>query len=561
MLFKFYNAHSLIKKHYSHKLCIVLFVAVFSYASFGQFIFNADAFAVQDSSSLMAHPPRQPRKESTAAFSTKTTLQVTQKGEQTNSKWAYVSKKEGIEQKRSKSNKTFATKTAIPNKATKSPSSNTKSAKSSSSKRGGIERIAKVVQGNDDTTQIDDVKMLFGVEPVIDAKYAILVDYDSGVVLYEKNADVTIHPSSMTKIMTAYLAFDKLHRGIVNLDDKFVVSKKAWRTNGSKMFVGLNEAVCVEDLLRGIMVQSGNDACVVLSEGLAGSEEVFAQEMNQMAKKLGMTETNFLNANGLAQDGHFSTVRDLAILGRSLLHDFPKYAHYHKEKEFSYNNIKQTNRNLLLGQHGVDGIKTGYTEEGGYGIVLSAQSKDGMRLVAVVNGLSNNQERNKAALNLITHGFRYYKSVSLFKANDVVVNTNIIYGDTFLLPLVTKEDVKIVVSRDIHNAQTVHYTGTMRNMHSSKVKIRDIKKSESAHEICDLSMGGNKLQVRVKYADRVVAPIIAGQVMGSVLTKIEAQDGTSEVYETPLYAGQSVGEANFLQNIVHNLERFVIGTQ
>lgn len=371
------------------------------------------------------------------------------------------------------------------------------------------------------TESNEQVYAFWGTAPKLGAKYAILLDYNSGIPLYEKNADAQMAPSSMTKMMTVYLVFKALKEGRISMDDTFTVSEKAWRTGGSKMFVALNASVPVSELLLGAIVQSGNDACVVLAEGLAGSEEAFADDMNKEAVELGMTNTHFCNATGLPHDGHFSTARDLATLGASLIRDFPEYYKMHSQRWFSYNGIRQNNRNSLLGKNGVDGIKTGRTDDGGYGVTTSAVI-NGRRLVCVVNGSSSNSERMNDSDVLLSYGFNRSNSVALFKAGEPVVSANVSYGSTLSVPLVLGDDLSVVSP---YSAQ-----GT---------------RSESINY--------SMFDVKVRYTDNVAAPIVKGQILGEVVVTV----GTREVKRAKLYAAHSVGTANFLQKLVQNVEKIL----
>ena len=219
------------------------------------------------------------------------------------------------------------------------------------------------------------------------AEEAFLVDFQTGAVLLDKNADVRMPPSSMSKMMTAYMVFERLKDGRLSLDDELPVSEKAWRKGGSKMFVEVGDQVRVEDLLRGVIVQSGNDACIVLAEGLAGSEEAFAEQMTAKGREIGLTGSNFTNATGWPDENHYVTARDLATLAERIIVDHPEYYHYYSEKEFTWNDIRQGNRNPLLYRNvGADGLKTGHTEAAGYGLTASAM-QNGRRLLLVVNGL------------------------------------------------------------------------------------------------------------------------------------------------------------------------------
>lgn len=274
------------------------------------------------------------------------------------------------------------------------------------------------------------------------SKQAIVVDFQTGAILFEKAANEKMAPSSMSKLMTVYLAFDLIKTGQLKMDQEFHVSEKAWKMEGSRMFVEPNTPVKLDDLLKGIIIQSGNDACVVLAEGVAGSEEVFADRLNTKAAELGLTSSHFVNSTGLPVEGHYMSAADLAKLATRLIKDFPEYYNYFSEKEFTYNNITQGNRNTLLDKNlGVDGLKTGHSSAGGYGIVISA-NKDGRRLISVVNGLSSMAERIQEARSLLEYGSLNYKNINLAKASEPIIKGVKIYaGSQQTIDLVTKEDV------------------------------------------------------------------------------------------------------------------------
>lgn len=293
------------------------------------------------------------------------------------------------------------------------------------------------------------------------AKYAILIDDNTDTALFEQLSDDRMTPSSMSKLMTLYVLFNKLKKGGVSLHDHFHVSEKAWRMQGSKSFMAIDSEVPVEDLIRGIIIQSGNDACIVVAEGIAGTEEAFAGEMNAMAARLGMKGSHFVNSTGWPDPEHYMTVHDLAILAHHLIHDFPEYYSYFSEKDFTYNNIHQSNRNLLLTRNiGVDGLKTGHTDDGGFGMVASA-NRDGRRLIAVVNGLANEKERADEAEKLLEYGFREFNTVNLFKAGEPVENAEVWYGKDKSVSLVAANDIAITINKLATNnlAAEVRYDG------------------------------------------------------------------------------------------------------
>jgi serine-type D-Ala-D-Ala carboxypeptidase (penicillin-binding protein 5/6) len=293
--------------------------------------------------------------------------------------------------------------------------------------------------------------------------HMILLDYDTGTVLAQRKADEKMFPSSMTKLMTLYLIFEQLKQGSLSLTDQFTVSEKAWSTQGSKMFVPLGEQILVQDLIRGIAIQSGNDACIVMAEGLAGSEEAFATRMNETAKKLGMTGTHFVNANGWPDENHYTTARDLSILAKALIQDFPDYYHYFSKKEFTYNGIRQFHRNVLLNRPGlgVDGLKTGHTDIAGYGIVLSAkQAADNRRVVLVVNGLKSEKIRAQEGEAILSWGMRNFVNQPLLASGQQVGNANVWLGDSETVPVMAGENVVLTVSKQAQTATEMTITLT-----------------------------------------------------------------------------------------------------
>ena len=281
------------------------------------------------------------------------------------------------------------------------------------------------------------------------AKQAFIVDFQTGAVLLEKNADEPIHPASMSKLMTLYLLFERLKEGRISLDDTFPVSEKAWALNeGSTMFVGIDTQIRVEDLIRGIIVQSGNDACIVVAEGLAGSEEAFAELMNERAREMGLTGSRFVNSHGLEDPNHKMTARDLATLAKRLIVDFPEYYHYFAEKEFVFNGIKQGNRNPLLYRNiGADGLKTGHLSVSGYGIAASAE-RDGRRIILVAHGMDGMQSRADEATNLIEWAFREFDNYRLVKAGDVLEEAPVWYGQAETVPLTVAGDLLVTLPRN-----------------------------------------------------------------------------------------------------------------
>ena len=328
------------------------------------------------------------------------------------------------------------------------------------------------------------------------AAHAYLVDFETGAVLLDKSSDTRMYPASMTKMMTTYLLMQRLKDGRLSLDDTLSVSEKAWRKGGSKMWVEVGKQVRVEDLIRGIVVQSGNDATIVVAEGLAGTEDAFAREMTATAKKLGMTGTQFKNASGWPDPEHYTTAHDLAVLAIAIVRDFPEMYHYFAETEFAYNGIKQQNRNPLLYKDiGADGLKTGHTEDSGYGLVGSAV-RDGRRLVVVLNGMSSTAERSQESEKLLNWGFREWNSYALFKAGETVMDAKVWLGSEGTVPLVVEEDVSLTMRRSARN----------------------------------------DLKVSVKYDEPIAAPIAAGTQIASLIVTAPG----IETLEIPLKAGADI---------------------
>jgi len=277
------------------------------------------------------------------------------------------------------------------------------------------------------------------------AKQAFLIDMNTHSVLLNKDGDIQMHPSSMSKLMTIYLLFERLKEGRVKLDSKFTVSEKAWRTQGSKTFVGIGSEMAVEDLIHGIIIQSGNDACIVVAEGISGTEDAFVQEMNATAKKIGLTKTNFVNATGLPEDAHLMSARDLATLSEHLITDFPDYYHYFSLREYTYNNITQQNRNRLLGSNiGVDGLKTGHTEAAGYGIALSAKQND-RRVILVINGLESDNDRVSEGDRLLRWAFREFENKTLLHKGATVADADVWFGQSAQVPLVAEDELVVTL--------------------------------------------------------------------------------------------------------------------
>ncbi|CAH2604317.1 D-alanyl-D-alanine carboxypeptidase [Rhodovastum atsumiense] len=282
------------------------------------------------------------------------------------------------------------------------------------------------------------------------ARWAVVLDFATGATLLDKDADASMPPSSMTKLMTIYIVYSLLKSGRLQLTQELPVSERAWRMGGSKMFVGIGTQVKVEDLIRGVIVQSGNDACIVLAEAIAGSEEQFAELMNQKGKEIGLQNSNFRNATGWPDPEHRMSVRDIAVLARRLIQDFPEYYHYDSEKAFKYNNIEQQNRNPLVQKNLADGLKTGHTDDGGYGLVASAE-RSGRRIVLVVNGLNSMRQRAEEGERLLEWAFREFENVTLFTADQPVEQVPVWLGTQPTVPLVGGRDLVVTMPRGWRN--------------------------------------------------------------------------------------------------------------
>ncbi len=340
-----------------------------------------------------------------------------------------------------------------------------------------------------------------------------MIDFETGMVLFEKNADVKMPTSSMSKVITTYLIFEALKDGKLKLDDTFSVSEKAWRKGGSKMFVEVGKRVLVEDLLRGVIIQSGNDATIVLAEGLAGTEDDFARALTKKAAELGMGNSNFTNASGWPDPAHYSTARDLAILSYALIREFPGYYKYYAEKEFTYGGIKQENRNPLLYRNmGADGIKTGHTEAGGYGLMGSG-THNGRRVILVVNGLEDEKARAQESAKLLEWGLRGFENHKLFKAGETVETANVLMGKSSDVTMVVEDDVVVTLP---------------------VIALNDLK-------------------VDIKYNAPLVAPIKKGQEIG--VAEIHVPRGA--MIKVPLLAAQDVEALGFFAKTVAKAKLFI----
>ncbi len=354
------------------------------------------------------------------------------------------------------------------------------------------------------------------------ARNAILMDYDTGEYLFEKNIAESVPPASMSKLMTVYILMSKIKDGSIKLDDTFSVSENAWRkggaaTGGSTMFLSIGDNVSVENLIKGIVIQSGNDACIVVAENVAGSEDDFVILMNKTAKKLGLKNSHFENATGLPHPDHRMSMEDLAILARHIIKEFPELYHYFSQKEFVYNNIKQGNRNpLLYTMKGADGLKTGHTEEAGFCLAASA-TKGERRLIEVMSGMSSNRERSEEAERLMSWGFREFNNFKILTKGQTVAVAKVWYG---------KEDsVNLTVADDV--LKTVH-----------------------------MSQQDN-VKATAEFDEPVKAPIKAGQEIGTIKIEIDGQSPLN----VPLIAANDISETGMLGKFWANVKYFIFGAK
>ena len=279
------------------------------------------------------------------------------------------------------------------------------------------------------------------------AKTALLIDLSTGEVLLDKNSEERTYPSSMTKIMTALMAFEKIKDGTLSMDQEFLISKKAWKMGGSKMFIEVDKKVKVSDLLLGVVVQSGNDASIAIAEGISGSEETFAIEMNNLAKRIGLTNTNFVNSSGWPNDNHYTTAKDLAKIAEYTLNEHPELYEMYAITEFTYSGIKQDNRNpLLYSFDGADGFKTGHTQAAGYGLVGSAKRGD-RRLLLVLNGLETSRSRAQESLRLMDWGFNNFQLVDFYKQGEIVIEASTWLGKQEKVKLSSQQDISVSIPK------------------------------------------------------------------------------------------------------------------
>ena len=345
--------------------------------------------------------------------------------------------------------------------------------------------------------------------PKIAATGHLLMDYHSGAILAENNAGKRLEPASLTKIMTAYTVFKELEEGNISLNDQVLVSKKAWKTPGSRMFIEVGKQVSVDDLIHGMIIASGNDACVALAEHIAGNEEAFAALMNKHVLELGMENTHFTNATGLPDPNHYTTPEDILKVTRAVIREFPQFYPLYSIKEFTYNGITQKNRNRLLWRDpSVDGVKTGHTEAAGYCLVTSAK-RENMRLLSVVMGTTSDSARAKESQTLLNFGFRFYQTHRLFDGGETLKQLRVWKGEVDNLNLGLEEDLYVTIPRGSYN----------------------------------------KLTARIHLKDSIMAPVPRGKVLGKVIIE---HDGEI-IKEVPLVALRGVREGGIIHNLVDSV--------
>lgn len=353
------------------------------------------------------------------------------------------------------------------------------------------------------------------------APHAIIMDYETGIVLYEKDARKAIAPASMTKIMTAEIVFDRIRDGSLTLDTEFIVSEDAWRrggalSGGSTMFLKPGSSVRVEDLLRGVIIQSGNDACIVLADGIAGSETAFAELMTNQARKMGLESAAFKNSTGWPHPEHKISLYDLAQLAATTIRDYPEFYSIYAERDFTWNNIMQGNRNPLLGRFvGADGLKTGHTEASGYGLVASAE-RGGQRRIMVVNGLGSKSDRRSESQRLMQAAFDNFEPLQLYSAGDTVGTIDVFMGKAESVAAVASEDVKLGIDKSVKNDIKI----TLRHRESLAAPI-----TEGAH-IADLVVeipGRDALVIKLAAANEVKRKSAIGRVMAVLFRKFERE--------------------------------------
>ena len=350
------------------------------------------------------------------------------------------------------------------------------------------------------------------------AKQAIMIDPDTGQIILEKNSDELMKPASMAKIMTIYIAFEKIKNKSISLDDKFIVSEKAWKKRGSRTFLEPGQTVSVEDLLRGVIVQSGNDAAIVLAEGISGTEDIFSDLMNSVARELKMNNTLFKNSTGWPDPQQNTSSRDLSILASNLIDKFPDLYKMFAEISFTYNGIKQGNRNPILYNNlvfGADGLKTGHTQESGYGLVASAK-RDNLRFILVLNGMTSMRQRKQESSRLLNSAFREFKKLKLYNLNETVTEAKVFLGESDNISLIVKDEINLLLN---------------------SVEQREMK-------------------VKASWKEPISAPVNKDTVLGSLTIEIP----NKTVLSYPLYAGNDIQKQGFIKRIGSTIDYIIWGS-
>ena len=350
------------------------------------------------------------------------------------------------------------------------------------------------------------------------AKQAIMIDPDTGQIILEKNADELMKPASMAKLMTIYIAFEKIKNKSISLDDKFIVSEKAWKKRGSRTFLEPGQTVSVEDLLRGVIVQSGNDAAIVLAEGISGTEDIFSDLMNSVARELKMNNTIFKNSTGWPDPQQNTSSRDLSILALNLINKFPDLYKMFAEISFTYNGIKQGNRNPILYNNlvfGADGLKTGHTQESGYGLVASAK-RNNLRFILVLNGMTSMRQRKQESSRLLNSAFREFKKLKIYNLNETVTKAKVFLGESDNISLIVKDEINLLLN---------------------SVEQREMK-------------------VKASWNEPISAPVSKDTILGALT--IEIPNKTMLSY--PLYAGSDIQKQGFIKRIGSTIDYIIWGS-
>ena len=350
------------------------------------------------------------------------------------------------------------------------------------------------------------------------AKQAIMIDPDTGQIILEKNADELMKPASMAKLMTIYIAFEKIKNKSISLDDKFIVSEKAWKKRGSRTFLEPGQTVSVEDLLRGVIVQSGNDAAIVLAEGISGTEDIFSDLMNSVARELKMDNTIFKNSTGWPDPQQNTSSRDLSILTLNLIDKFPDLYKMFAEISFTYNGIKQGNRNPILYNNlvfGADGLKTGHTQESGYGLVASAK-RDNLRFILVLNGMTSMRQRKQESSRLLNSAFREFKKLKIYNLNETVTKAKVFLGESDNISLIVKDEINLLLN----------------------------------------SVEQREMRVKASWEEPVSAPVSKDTILGTLTIEIP----NKKVLSYPLYAGSDIKKQSFIKRIGSTIDYIIWGS-